>query len=125
MPSLVLPVHPVLAYRWSRGELGDAELIHRSDLVRGSGLFIVSLRSPAEYRQCVAQAHAIGHGLCTVLRTRIPSLQHYIERRWGMVATWADQDGARRYWAGAEATRAWIRRAGLLVSASDSHKIGR
>lgn len=118
MTALVLRVHPVLAWRWARGELTDAELIFRSDLDRGTGLFVVALRSPAAYRQCVRQARAIGQGaLCVVLRTRIPTLASYCRRRWGMVCTFVEPGGDWRLWTGAVGARAWVRTAGRLKGA--------
>jgi hypothetical protein len=127
MPALVLPVNPVLAYQWAKGMLTDADLIHRSDLntARGAGLFIVSLRSPAEYRDCLAQARALAQGLCVVFRTQVPSLARYVQRRWHALPLHTDPDGARRYWVGAESTQAWLNRAGLAGLASGGHRTGR
>lgn len=120
MPALVLPVNPVLAYQWSMGILTDAQLIHRSDLntARSSGLFIVSLRSPADYRQCLAQARMIGLPLCVVFRTSVPSLARYVVRRWGAGPMYAEENGARRYWVGAEASRQWFWEAGRAGDAA-------
>lgn len=118
MSALVMPVSPVLAWRWARGSISDAQLIH--GFPPGGGhdqslsLFVISLRCPLEYRACLAQARSFPRPLSVVLRTKIPTLARFVARRWGMVSIFRDPDGSRRFWAGSAATIRWLQEAGRL-----------
>lgn len=107
--ALVIPCPLLVAYAWSRGDIGDMELMQSPRVCEA--VYWVELPRRAVFARAMRETLALWQrgASVVVLRTDAPAVVHHVEK-WGAYATHTDPSGRRRYYASADVCRRYFGR---------------